>query len=71
MVIRPRRPVTADFLEIENLVKEQAFTLYNFKWKPDAEVIKGVQIKLSQCMRFPKMWHLDMCRLRRACAASF
>ena len=27
--------------------------------------------KLSQCMRFPTIWHFDMCRLRRASAASF
>ena len=25
---------------------------------------------MSQCMRFPTMWHFDMCRLRRASAAS-
>ena len=28
-------------------------------------------ILLSRDMRFPTMWHFDMCRLRRACAASF
>ena len=26
---------------------------------------------LSRSMRFPTIWHLDKCRLRRACAASF
>ena len=26
---------------------------------------------LSRGMRFPTMWHFDMCRLRRACAASY
>ena len=27
--------------------------------------------KLSHDMRFPTMWHFDMCRLRQACVASF
>ena len=26
---------------------------------------------MSRCMRFPTMWHFDMCRLGRASAASF
>ena len=26
---------------------------------------------MSQCMRFPTMWHFDMCRLGQASAASF
>ena len=28
-------------------------------------------INMSQCMRFPTMWHFDMFRLGRASAASF
>ena len=28
-------------------------------------------LNLSQCMRFPTMWHFDKCRLGRASAASF
>ena len=28
-------------------------------------------LDISQCMRFPTMWHFDMCRLGRASAASF
>ena len=31
----------------------------------------GLLYYMSQCMRFPIMCHLDKCRLRRACAASF
>ena len=27
--------------------------------------------KICPGMRFPTMWHFGMCRLRRACAASF
>ena len=26
---------------------------------------------MSRGMRFPTIWHFDLCRLRRACAASF
>ena len=26
---------------------------------------------MSQCMRFPTMWHFDMCRLGKASTASF
>ena len=29
-----------------------------------------IENKMSQCMRFPTMWHFDKCRLGRASAAS-
>ena len=31
----------------------------------------GFNINLSQCMRFPTMWHFDKCRLGPASATSF
>ena len=33
--------------------------------------IKLSKLNLSQYMRFPTIWHFDMCRLERASAASF
>ena len=35
------------------------------------EIENFVSIIMSQCMRFPTMWHFGMCRLGRASAASF
>ena len=32
---------------------------------------RSIKLYLSQCVRFPKMWYFDKCRLRRFCAASF
>ena len=34
-------------------------------------LLHSLYFDMSQCMRFPTMWHFDMCRLRLASAASF
>ena len=51
---------------------ETTFMRYGHRKKD----IIGVTLKpesnnMSQCMKFPTMWHFDMCRLGRASAASF
>ena len=34
-----------------------------------AETIPALQEDMSRDMRFPTMWHVDKCRLRRACVS--
>ena len=55
--------MTADFLEIEDRVKEQAFTLYNFKWKPDAEVIK-YSLHINQLIQKIGTYHISEVNLK-------
>ena len=38
MVVRPRRPISQEFLEFEQNVFELAYTLNNYTWPAGAEV---------------------------------
>ena len=40
-------------------------------WQTPEDRFSRVEAHMSLDMLFPTMWHLDKCRLRRVCAASF
>ena len=75
----PQRAFTnaEDFRKVKKifLSEKQSGTLkesgMEFPCAPPATPVPGKEKYLSQCMRFPTMWHFDMCRLGRASAASF
>ena len=55
MVIRPRRPVTENFLEFEQEVMKRAVDKYNYPWPEDAEVDTHVTFRIFYKHRF---WYL-------------
>lgn len=38
LIVRPRRPVSVEFIELEKIVMQQALVLYNYTWPEGAEV---------------------------------